>query len=59
MYRLHDLMANHMHNASNSSYPDNSNGFDLLLDWEMEIFDEALLGIPADWSRARVAYYLM
>jgi len=40
-------------------YPDNSNGFDLLLDWEMEIFDEALLGIPADWSGARVAYYLM
>ena len=40
-------------------YPDNSNGFDLLFDWEMEIFDEALLGIPADWSRARVAYYLM
>jgi len=40
-------------------YPDNSNGFDLLLDWEMEIFDEALLGIPADWTGARVAYYLM
>ncbi|MFX0046935.1 MAG: CocE/NonD family hydrolase [Candidatus Hermodarchaeota archaeon] len=40
-------------------YPINSNGFDLLLDWEMEIFDEALLGIPADWTGARVAYYLM
>jgi putative CocE/NonD family hydrolase len=41
------------------TYPSNSNGFDLLLDWEMEIFDEALLGIPADWTGARVAYYLM
>jgi len=40
-------------------YPDNSNGFDLLLDWEIGIFDEALLGIPADWTGARVAYYLM
>lgn len=40
-------------------YPDNSNGFDLLLGWETEIFDEALLGIPADWTGARVAYYLM
>lgn len=40
-------------------YPDNSNGFDLLLDWEMEIFDEALLDIPTDWTGARVAYYLM
>jgi len=40
-------------------YPGNSNGFDLLLDWEMEIFDEALLDIPTDWAGARVAYYLM
>jgi len=40
-------------------YPDNSNGFDLLLDWEFGIFDEALLGIPTDWTGARVAYYLM
>jgi predicted acyl esterase len=40
-------------------YPGNSNGFDLLLDWEMEIFDEALLDIPTDWTGARVAYYLM
>jgi len=40
-------------------YPDNSNGFDLLLDWEMKIFDEAFFGIPVDWSGARVAYYLM
>ena len=41
------------------TYPQNSDGFDLLLDWEMEIFDEALLGIPAYWNGARVAYYLM
>jgi len=40
-------------------YPDNSNGFNLILNWETEIFDEALLGIPADWDGARVAYYLM
>lgn len=40
-------------------YPENSNGFDLILNWETEIFDEALLGIPADWSGARVAYYMM
>jgi len=40
-------------------YPDNSNGFDLLIDWETKIFDEAFLGIPADWTGARVAYYLM
>ncbi|MHA1235959.1 MAG: CocE/NonD family hydrolase, partial [Promethearchaeota archaeon] len=40
-------------------YPKNSNGFDLILDWEMGIFDESLLGIPLDWTGARVAYYLM
>jgi len=40
-------------------YPKNSNGFDLILNWETEIFDEALLGIPTDWSSARVAYYMM
>ncbi len=40
-------------------YQGNSNGFDMLLDWEMEIFDEALLGVPTDWTGARVAYYLM
>jgi putative CocE/NonD family hydrolase len=40
-------------------YPENSNGFDLLLDWEGKIFDESLLGIPASWTGARVAYYLM
>jgi putative CocE/NonD family hydrolase len=31
----------------------------LLLDWEGKIFDESLLGIPASWDGARVAYYLM
>ena len=41
------------------TYPENSNGFNLLLDWETEIFNEALLGIPAKWDGARVAYYLM
>jgi predicted acyl esterase len=41
------------------TYPENSNGFDMILNWETEIFDEALLGIPADWSGARVAYYMM
>ncbi|MBD3197560.1 MAG: CocE/NonD family hydrolase [Candidatus Lokiarchaeota archaeon] len=41
------------------TYPENSNGFNLIFDWEQEIFNEALLGIPADWDGARVAYYLM
>jgi len=41
------------------NYPENSNGFDLILNWEHEIFDDALLGIPANWDDARVAYYLM
>lgn len=40
-------------------YPENSNGFDLILNWETEVFDEALLSIPTDWSGARVAYYMM
>ena len=40
-------------------YPQNSNGFDLIFDWETEVFDEALLGIPANWDDARIAYYLM
>ncbi len=31
----------------------------MLLDWDMEIFDDAFFGIPADWSGGRVAYYLM
>ena len=41
------------------TYPKNSNGFDLIFNWETEIFDDALLGIPADWTGARVAYYVM
>ncbi len=40
-------------------YPDNSNGFDMLLDWDMEVFDDAFFNIPADWTGGRVAYYLM
>ncbi len=40
-------------------YPENSNGFDLLLDWDMEVFDDAFFNIPADWTGGRVAYYLM
>ncbi|TFF96781.1 MAG: CocE/NonD family hydrolase [Promethearchaeota archaeon] len=40
------------------TYP-NSNGFNLIFNWEQEIFDEALRGIPANWDDARVAYYLM
>jgi predicted acyl esterase len=40
-------------------YPENSNGFNLLLDWDMEIFDAAFFGTPADWTGGRVAYYLM
>ncbi len=40
-------------------YPDNANGFNLILDWETQIFDDALLGIPGRWDGARVAYYLM
>jgi len=39
-------------------YPENSNGFDLLLDWDMEVFDAAFFDAPADWT-GRVAYYLM
>lgn len=41
------------------TYPKNSLGFDLVFLWEQEIFDEALLGIPANWNSERVAYYLM
>jgi predicted acyl esterase len=40
------------------TYP-NSNGFDLIFNWEQEIFDEALRGIPADWTGSKVAYYQM
>jgi predicted acyl esterase len=41
------------------TYPSNANGFDLVTGWEIEVFDESLLGIPANWDAARVAYYLM
>ncbi len=41
------------------TYPASSNGLGLIMDWETEIFNEAFLGIPADWSGNRVAYYLM
>ncbi|TXT55613.1 MAG: Cocaine esterase [Promethearchaeota archaeon] len=41
------------------TYPKNSNGFNLILDWEQEVFDSALLGKEANWDDARVAYYLM
>ncbi len=40
-------------------YPENSNGFNMILEWDTEVLDDALLGIPADWDGARVAYYLM
>ena len=42
------------------TYPANANGLSLILRWEQEIFDEALLGVEKDiWSGDRVAYYLM
>ena len=43
------------------TYPDNSNGIPLLLDWEQKLFEESLLGIEHDdlWEGDRVAYYLM
>ena len=40
------------------TYP-NSNGFNLIFNWEQDIFDEALRGVSTDWDGARVAYYLM
>jgi len=41
-------------------YPANANAIPLILRWEQEIFDEALLGVEKDiWSGDRVAYYLM
>jgi len=40
------------------TYPKNSLGY-LISSWEQEIFDEALLGVPANWNQERVAYYLM
>ncbi len=41
------------------TYPASSNGLGMILDWETEIFNEAFLGIPANWNGNRVAYYLM
>ncbi|MHA2182533.1 MAG: CocE/NonD family hydrolase, partial [Promethearchaeota archaeon] len=41
------------------TYPRNSIGFDLALNWEMEVFDYALLGKSTNWNDERVAYYLM
>jgi predicted acyl esterase len=40
-------------------YPKNSKGFDLIMDWELDVFDAALLGKSTNWEGARVAYYLM
>ncbi|MBD3228570.1 MAG: CocE/NonD family hydrolase [Candidatus Lokiarchaeota archaeon] len=41
-------------------YPPSANGLPLLLEWEQEVFDEALLGMPTNiWDDNRVAYYLM
>jgi hypothetical protein len=40
------------------TYP-NSNGFNLIFNWEQDIFDEALRGVSTNWDGARVAYYLM
>ncbi|MHA1149102.1 MAG: CocE/NonD family hydrolase [Promethearchaeota archaeon] len=42
-------------------YPSSSNGIPLLLDWEIKLFEESLLGIEHDelWEGNRVAYYLM
>ncbi len=41
-------------------YPSNANGLGLILDWESQILDEALLGVDIDiWDGERVAYYLM
>ncbi|MBA7609436.1 hypothetical protein ES703_16627 [subsurface metagenome] len=51
---------NHMSTKQGElKYPKNSNGFDLTLNWEREIFDAALLGKSINWDGARVAYYLM
>ncbi len=41
------------------TYPQNSNGYDLVLGWEQEIFDDSLLNITTNWDKERVAYYLM
>ncbi|MHA1931803.1 MAG: CocE/NonD family hydrolase [Promethearchaeota archaeon] len=41
------------------NYPKNSIGFNLALDWEISVFDYALLGKSTNWNKERVAYYLM
>ena len=42
------------------TYPLNSIGIGKIFDWETEIFNEALLGIPTDlWDNDHVLYYLM
>ncbi|MHA2039309.1 MAG: CocE/NonD family hydrolase, partial [Promethearchaeota archaeon] len=41
------------------TYPKNSIGFNLALNWEMAVFDYALLGKSTNWNNERVAYYLM
>ena len=46
-------------NQGQLTYPDNSNGMGLILNWEQEIFDAALLEKSIDWNDARVAYYVM
>jgi len=41
------------------TYPENALGISKIFEWEREIFDEGLRGIPADWSEDNVMYYLM
>jgi len=42
------------------TYPLNSIGIGKIFDWELKIFDEALLGTPTDlWDNDHVLYYLM
>jgi len=40
-------------------YPRNSNGFDMVIGWEQDVFDAALLGKSINWDGTRVGYYLM
>ncbi|TFF85585.1 MAG: CocE/NonD family hydrolase [Promethearchaeota archaeon] len=42
------------------TYPANSNGLSLLLEWEQEVFDESLQGKTTTiWDGNHIAYYLM
>lgn len=43
------------------TYPNSANGLPMILEWEQEIFDEALTNIDHGniWEGDRVAYYLM